>query len=246
MPASYALCIQESLKHPEGYNCGVQMVLPGTEENPESRYRRLEEVYTTLCLPDGRQYTVTRFRAYQDVRHNKMGKAFGELFHWYLEPCEFYMYFVKDLNLMIFGTGKHTTNAFLNQMGTDQNAGFKSKRIAVDFQTLLPLLGQISGAWIADIKKQHIRSIGCFGTNVDQSEEFKAAAQVGAVSTLMFEYLHPQKTLKLSITESGIIVFHSRIKNPVTKEPDITSELDVVVRLYLDYLASGQSIGGQG
>lgn len=245
MPSSYVICLLKSLQNPQGYRCSTQTVLPGTEELPESWYERREESFTKVFISGDKVYNVVRYRAYQDVQHNKTGRVFGRFFHWYLEPNEFDMYILNDLGLIVFGTGQNTVRAFIGHMEREKESGFACDRIKVDFKRLQPLIPQICGAWIADIKKQYIKSIGCFGTHVDRSEEFKQAAEAGAISTLMFDYMHPRQALKLSVTENGVIVFHRRIKNPVTKEPDVAAELEVVVRFYLDYLADDQGVGSK-
>lgn len=237
MAISYTLCNVESFLKRDKHYAKHQTVLAGTEELPDSHYEISDLSFTEISKQD-RTYTISKYSAYQDVRQNKHGRQFGQFFHWYLEPHEFPLYYIDELGLMIFATGRDTVDAFLRQMENDKESGLRCKRIEVDFRYAQPLLPIINGAWFADLqkKKQYLKSAALFGYNVDKSEEFKAAAEAGVISSLSLPYHFKGRDIQIGITRNGSVVFYGRIKNPVSKEPDIAEELALVLDVFTKYL----------
>lgn len=249
---SYTLCLVNSFKNRDTFRTKQQLTLEGMEENPESYYTLQDGDYMSLTLRnlgenkiellpfsdeiEGEQINIMEYSAFQDVKQKRHGRVFGRTFHWYLEPNEFPFYFAESRNLLLVGAGKDTVDAFLKQMRDDKESGFDAQRFEVDFTLLQPLIPVISGAWVAKMKNQYLKSAGLFGNHVDRSEEFKAAVRSGQISSLMFHYPYQGSDLQIAITKSGSIIFYTRIKNPVNKKPDIQAELTVAIEIYERFL----------
>lgn len=237
MAISYTICKVDKFENQQKYYVTNQTTLIGVEILPESYYEISDEFFSSVSV-NGESCPVKKYTAFQDVRQNKHGRVANYCFSWYLEPHEFPMYYFPHYKLMILATGKNTVEAFLNQMSNDKESGFSCTRIDVNFKKIQSLLPIINGAWFAELekKKQYLRSAGLFGHHVDKSEEFKAAAEAGVISSLSLPYSFNGNELQLSITRNGAIVFYNRIKNPVDKIFNIQSELSLAIDLYHKFI----------
>ncbi|MBP2657792.1 MAG: hypothetical protein H6Q69_824 [Firmicutes bacterium] len=237
MAVSYTICHLIKFTNQDKYFVPNQGILAGVEILPESRYEVADQSFCRIVI-NGNEHEVVKYTAFQDVKQNKHGRILETSFTWYLEPHQFCMYYISGLNLMIIGTGKQTVETFLNQMKNDKSSGFLCEHIDVDFKKIQPLLPIISGAWFAELqkKKQYLKAAGYFGNHVDQSEEFKAAAEAGVISALSLPYEFRGRTISISITKNGAIVIYSRIKNQITQNPDVPSELELILNVYCKYI----------
>ncbi len=237
MATSYSICLVNNFEKKQRHYAATQITFQDTEEPPESYYNLDNQDFMETEI-DNQLVTISSYNAYQDVKQNKHGKVFGRPFKWYLEPHEFKMYYIPGLQLMIFNCGKDTVNAFLAQMKEDRDSGFNCNKLEIDFRAVQPLLPMISGAWFAELqkKKQYLKSAGLYGPQVDKSEEFKAAAEAGVISSLIFPYKFRGQEILLGITRNGAVVFYNRLKNPITKQHDLISEINVTLELHRKFL----------
>ncbi|GED55437.1 hypothetical protein EDM54_02440 [Brevibacillus borstelensis] len=239
MTAVYTICTVNQFHYKEEYVSPTQIRIPDVEEAPESNYKLVDPEYLMLKFDQhGEPITIDGYKAHQDLVIKKYGRVFGKEFHSFLVPQDFYMYFVKELNILLVNAGKDTVKAFLERMKEDSQSGFKAETFEVDFNTVMQLIPVISGAWVAEIKKPNLRSAGFFGKSVDKNEEFKAAAQAGVVSSLMFEYSSScwPYSLKIAITRNGGIVFYTRAIDPKSRKIFIDKEIEIATELFLKYI----------
>jgi hypothetical protein len=234
---AYNICIVEKYSAKSSYNVPVQSQLPGFEENPRTWYELLDERWLNVPIPGTEDANYIRlYRAHQDVRHMKYGYVFGREFYSYLEPNDFRIYFDPGRRIALFNTGKETVYQFINTVNKDPEAQMEFKRMEVDFKRLIPMIPVISGAWFADIDKQFLKSAGFFGSHVDRSEEFKAAAKAGKINLLHFGYNFDGLDMSLAITRHGGVILHNRIGDNKAKIYHEAAEVRLVMEIYDKWL----------
>lgn len=253
---SYKFCKVKKFTSISGYYKPVQLTLEGMEEEAECKFQKTETEYSYTRdnlsvkqldiisneinqIPD--QIIVNLYKAYVDIVVNKKGKVFHEIFYKYLEPNEFIIYYVKEINIFIFGSAsKDAVNQFIDYVNTDKNSGLELEPIEVDFKALQPLIPVIIGVWFGDMNKQYLKTAGYFGNHVDRSKEFTEAIEGKAkISQLLFNYEFKNEFFTVAVTRKGAVVLYSRIKDEKTKTPDIQSEIQLALQIFINFILPG-------
>lgn len=261
MAVSYRFAVVNKFNNSE-YFKPIQLTLENMEEEAECKYHLVGENEITferkdfsitdpeIILTDRAHFdlpssiSIDKYQMYIDVVVNKKGKVFHQKFHRYLEPNEFYSYHIKELDILVFGgSQKDVVKQFIYEMNTDPNSGLELENIEVDFKNLQPLIPVISGVWFGDMNKQYLRTAGYFGKHVDKSEEFKRALDDNAkISQLIFDYLFQNERYTVGITKDCSIILYSRIKDRITKIPDIKSEILLAAQIYNNFIFKNDSL----
>lgn len=166
-----------------------------------------------------------QYKCHHDYKHKKFGKAFNKTFSYYFEPKDFYLYYNKTDSLALIQT---KTDIALDYIDKINSSGFyKLIPVKVDFTSMYPLIPEVSGAWIADLKRAYLKTAGYFGPNVNKDEEFKKAAEEGQVSSLQMRYISQvsREEHTVTISKKGSIVIHDTLDT-------IEDELEVVLDIY--------------
>lgn len=164
-----------------------------------------------------------------EMKKNKTGKVFGIIFHSYLEPSEFKLYYNVSESLCIIQTKTDVASAFVKEL--NHTKFFDLIPIKMDFSKIMTKVDDISGAWIAGLKGKHLNSAGLFGYNVHKSPEYKDATSKGNLSLIIIKYENPIDHYEYSvgISQKGSIILYSALES-------LKDELEFVYKIYNDLL----------
>ncbi|MCL7871009.1 hypothetical protein [Bacillus altitudinis] len=184
------------------------------------------DLYTDIHLEEKNFYNgFAKYKCHHDFKQNKTGKVFGKKFNYYFEPLNFDTYFSPNDNLAFISTKTEASLDFMKYLNSSKH--FKMEPIQIDFSKIYPLILEVAGAWIADIQKVHLRTAGYFGPNVHKSDEFKAAANEGNVSSVNIKFCSAidNEEYQITISKKGSITLYDSFKSPF-------EELRLVLEVY--------------
>lgn len=164
-----------------------------------------------------------------DMKKNKIGKVFGIIFHTYLEPSQFKLYYNESDSLCLIQTKTEVAISFIKEL--NRTKLFDLVPLKVNFSKIMNRVDDISGAWIAGLKGKHLNSAGLFGQNVHKSPEYKDATSKGNLSLIIIKYENPTDHLEYSvgISQKGSVILYSSLDN-------LRDELEFVYKIYNDLL----------
>jgi len=166
-----------------------------------------------------------QYNCHYDFKHNKKGIVFNKPFNYYFEPLSFYAYYNQKINLSIFQT---KTDAAIDFTRLINDTGeFDLTPIEINFQKIIPLITEVAGAWIANLKRAHLKTAGYFGSNVHKSAEYKQAAEEGNVSNIQLKYISNKDSREyfVAISSKGSIILYDSL-------PTIEDEIELVYEIY--------------
>ncbi|MGM0775480.1 MAG: hypothetical protein ACQEXE_01595 [Bacillota bacterium] len=160
-----------------------------------------------------------------DYIHNKSGRVFNKHFNYYFEPLKFYTYHHKELNLAFIQTKAEAAVDFMNKINSTKH--YNLSQVQMDFKNMIPLVTEVAGAWIADLKRAHLKTAGFFGPNVHKSEEYIEAAAEGNVSSIQMKFISERSCEEYTITISkkGSVVLYDTL-------PTVEDEIGLVFEVY--------------
>jgi hypothetical protein len=166
-----------------------------------------------------------QYLCHHDYIHNKSGIVYGKRFTKYFEPIDFYTYYKEESNLSFIQAKSDVALDFIRQLNDTKYYQFEP--IKIDFKMMLPLITEVSGAWIANLKRAHLKTAGYFGPNVHKSEEYKEAASEGNVSSIQMKFIseNNKEEYYIAITQKGSIVLYDSFQT-------IEKELEIVYEVY--------------
>lgn len=160
-----------------------------------------------------------------DFIHNKSGKVFNRIFTHYFEPLKFYTYYREDLNLILVQTKTDAAIDFINKINGTKY--YDLNPIQIDFKSVIPLITEVAGAWIADLKRAHLKTAGFFGPNVHKSEEYIEAASEGIVSSIQMKYISDRthEEYYVAISKKGSVILYDTLST-------VEDEIDLVYEVF--------------
>jgi len=230
---SYTYCKIEEFTQKEAYSMKQQLELfdKQSEGTPERRYKLLESNFLTL-----ESGSVSSYDFKHDLKINKSGHVFGQNFSYYIEPNEFFVYTMSNLNLALVNVKKDVVIDLINVSRSYDDYGIRLVNIEIPIAEIIKKIGIINGAWFSDINEPNLKSAGLFGTNVDQSTQFLDTSKIGDLSAINFIYLYKGIDLKLQLTKFGSLVFQARIMDEKTKKPNVYDEIKFLIYFYNKYI----------
>lgn len=257
MPVSYRFVKVIKFGHREGYTKPIQLTLDGFEEEAECRYKlhpkykqfSIKSSALTAIQPSlNQQFSyslsdeikVIPYECYIEIIINKRGKVFHTEFNRYLEANEFIFYFLPELDMFLFAAQREVVDEFVKVMNSDPNSELELLPLDVNYKALQPLIPIITGVWFGDMNKQYLKTAGYFGKNVDKSIEFQQALEDNAkISQLLFDYHFNGETFTIAVTKNSSIILYSRVKYRQTKIPDISSEIQLALQIFVNFIIPG-------
>lgn len=214
MPKAYLICDVEKFDS-DSYLIAIQEKLFEDEGQAEIK----------ISLSDKNYYQeFDRYNCHHDYKHRMFGKVFGKTFHYYFEPKDFYMYYQRHNKLALIQTKTEIALDYIKRL--TQSNHFDIKPVNINFVKMYPLITEITGGWIADLNQTYLKTAGYFGPNVNKSEEFKQAAQIGEVSSLQIKFLSNfGEELYIGISKKGSIILYDTFER-------IEDEINVVMDVY--------------
>jgi hypothetical protein len=160
-----------------------------------------------------------------DFIHNKSGRVFNMHFNRYFEPLNFYTYYREDINLSLIQTKTDAAVDFINKINGTKY--YELNPIQIDFKSMIPLITEVAGAWIADLKRAHLKTAGFFGPNVHKSEEYIEAALEGNVSSIQMKYISDKNNEEyyVAISKKGSVILYDTL-------PTVEDEIDLVYEVF--------------
>ncbi|HBZ09162.1 MAG TPA: hypothetical protein DEO65_04640 [Bacillus bacterium] len=174
-----------------------------------------------------------QYICHHDYIHKRRGRVFGRDFNHYFEPLNFYSYYHDIDNLLIIQTKTDASLDFVNKLNSTNR--YELDPVNMDFKKMIPLISEVAGAWIADLKRAHLKTAGFFGPNVHKSEEYKEAAAEGNVSSIQMKYIaeHDGNEYYVAISKKGSIILYDSLS---TVEDELYLVCDVFNKLIKPHL----------
>lgn len=224
-PKTYLVCdVLKFNKH--SYSSPIQQELEGLESEGQQE--------TSLNLSDEYYYEgFHRYNCYHDYKHNRFGKVWNKIFNYYFEPTNFYLYYNETFKLILVSIKTDVGLDFIDKL--NKSSYYEIKPIEIDFMAMYPFILEINGAWIANINQTYLKTAGYFGPHVNKSEEFKQAAKIGEVSSLMLKYVSPLKEeITIGISKKGSITLYDSFDR-------IEDEIYIILDIYNKLIRPTQS-----
>lgn len=222
MAKSYKLVITEKFdstsfdKQP--LSLTKQMHIAGTVPGPQ-----------TLIRPSVIAANVDDFRAYtidHEYPVRMEGRLFdegGPSFNKFIAQSKIMGYESRTKQLLLLNGKKADILDFCKR--TSDIEQIDIKLIQIDMAKLQEKLPQVNGVWFR-CRKGYIRAKAFMGSQIQDTQEFKAAKAEGDISTLSFYFEDPRDSVlhPIMITEDGAIVLQGRYK-------DIDEEIGFVLQV---------------
>lgn len=220
---SYLICLARRFKKDE-FLVPMQQTLLEDEGTAE----------TKLSLTNANFHeNFSQYICQHDFRQNKSGYVRNQHFNYYFERLKFYTYYNEDLSLVLVQTRSEAAINFINKLNLTKH--YDLTPVTMNFHKMIPLITEIGGAWIADLKRAHLKTAGFFGPNVHKSEEYKEAAAEGNVSSIRMTYISEKskEEYTVQLSSKGSIVIYENM-------PTIEDELDLVYEIYQKLISPHQ------
>lgn len=215
MAKAYLVCSTSKFHDEPKYMIPIQQELLETEGTSEIKLELNREKF---------HLGFDQYICHHDFMHKKNGKVFGKNFTFYFEPLNFYTYYNNNEKLTFIQTKTEAALDFIKKINRSKHYEFEP--VKIDFSKMYPLITEVAGAWIADLKRAHLKTAGFFGPNVHKSEEFKDAAAEGNVSSIQMKYISDltREEYSVAISKKGTIVLYDSFET-TELEIDIVNEV---------------------
>lgn len=125
-------------------------------------------------------------------------------FNEYLQPVDFFAYFHKDRNLMIFQARKKVCSGVLNHLRA-KFCGIELAEVELDFGKVLKLNSEYQGAWFRGASSR-VQAVGLSGNQIQEDNLFKDLQQVADLSSVTIPWLHNEVRHSVMLTSRGGVV----------------------------------------
>ncbi|MFY3790809.1 hypothetical protein ACOQFO_03725 [Ureibacillus sp. MALMAid1270] len=160
-----------------------------------------------------------------DFERKQKGKVFGKVFSKFFEPLEFPIFYNENLNLCIIQTKSEAALEFIRQLNSSNQ--FDLINCSIDFDKIIKRVPEISGAWIAGLKGQHLKTAGYFGPNVHLSPEYNDAIKRGEISAMSIKWIDKDHIeYCVTISKKGSITIYNNFDNH-------QQEFEFIIDIYL-------------
>lgn len=165
-----------------------------------------------------------QYICHHDFRHNRSGRVFKKDFTYYFEPLDFYTYHNPNNDLTLVQTKTEIAIDFIQKLRSTNK--YDMEPVDIDFNSMIPHIPEVGGAWIANLKRAHLKTAGYFGPHVNKSDEYKEAAREGNVSSIQMNYIGraTNKEYTVTISKKGSIVLYDSF-NTIEEEIDLIHEI---------------------
>lgn len=165
-----------------------------------------------------------QYKCHHDLKVKRYGKVYGRTFNHFFEPKDFKMYHNENDSYCMIQANLDTASDFVNHLNDSKK--YRLSKVKINFEDMYPLINEVAGAWIADLKRTHLKKAGFFGPNVHKSEDFKAAAEEGNVSAIQMRYIgKDQIEHYVAISKKGAISLYDQF-------PTVEDEISLAVDIY--------------
>ncbi|MFC6038393.1 hypothetical protein ACFPYN_02885 [Paenisporosarcina macmurdoensis] len=184
MGNSFLICYLEEIISEEDFFQSQQKTLLDDEGPSELTYQQVvEQFYLGL----------NKYSAHNDLRVNSKGRTKNHVFNFYYQPYKFNFYLNQDTNLLLIRVKTDVATDFVGKLNSQK--ALIAFPIKINFQKFISQIENISGAWFADLKKNHLSSAGYFGKNVKEARNIKKLLFMVIFQLLLFDTnLHILKT----------------------------------------------------
>jgi hypothetical protein len=204
----------------------VQMTFSGEDEHVDTVFTMENENF---------EGPLSLLRVKSGIKHSTLGfiktvvnqerKRFE--FTEYLEPVDFYSYYDRNRNLVLFQAPRKVCRGVLANLRAT-SAEIKLTEMVVDFNKVMELHSQYLGAWFRGVSAR-VRAAGLSGDQIQDDALFKKLWKVGELSNVTIPWLHEGAEHKVMVTSSGAVVLIQEYRNNLGLELSLV--MDVHERL---------------
>lgn len=166
-----------------------------------------------------------QYDCHHDFKVKVFGKTYYKTFNYYFLPKDFYLYYSSNANLSIISLNTAIAKDFIKHL--NESKEFDLNPVEVDFDYIAPLVSEMSGVWVSDLKRMHVKTAAYFGSYVNKSEEFIEAAKEGVVSSVQMKFIHPNTNEEhtIGISKQGTVTLYDSFER-------IEDELELVFIIF--------------
>lgn len=146
------------------------------------------------------------YKVHHDYKVKKTGKVFDRIFHYYLDPKDFYLYYYEVEDLVIVRAQKDVAKAFLEYL-SDTFPRFKYEVIKPNLKSIMSKVDGLKGAWIAVIK-DGVNTEAYFGNEVENDEDVRNGVENEKATYITFIYTFADKEIYCGISKKGNITLY--------------------------------------
>ncbi|SFQ11035.1 hypothetical protein SAMN04488506_0593 [Desemzia incerta] len=170
-----------------------------TEGDPETRMQ-----HSTNIQVDNKDVAV--YTIHHDYKVKKTGKVFDRIFHYYLDPKDFYLYYVEAESLLLVRAQKDVAKDFLSYL-SQEFPNFKYEILEPNLKTIMSKVDGLKGAWIS-VVKDGVNTEAYFGSEVENDDDVREGIDNEKATYITFIYLFADKEIYCGISKKGNITLY--------------------------------------
>ncbi len=125
-----------------------------------------------------------KYHGFHEVKKQRRGRYYNEVFSAYIEIREFDVYLPQDLHALYMCTGRKTAHAFVRRLAqrypfSYNTIHFNLERIQEEFR--------VRGGWFTNLKIPSITSAALYGVDVEGSRDWSRYSQHGRIASVVIE-----------------------------------------------------------
>jgi len=199
VPLSFGIIHVEGLR-PEGIATAQQTALPGGDDQVTTRV----DVDPNWAHTAYRKYNVTH-----ESTLRLEGRYRNEPINEVIEVHHFDLYASKVSDMVIARAPKKLLREALNRLHKQDHHPFNYHVDELDMTKLGGALGApIAGGWFGQLKIARVRTVGIFGADVADSEEWDHYRQSGTLQAIIVELEFDDNPLQLMLVRDSTIVLY--------------------------------------
>lgn len=205
MPNTYLIATASNFNTEYSINKSIQSELIDSdglalsEGEPETTM----DFYTDIQI---NAKNVSVYKIHHDYKVKKTGKVFDKIFHYFLDPKDFYLYYYEQDNLVLVRAQKDVAKDFLEYM-SQYFPQFKYEIIKPNLKKIMSKVDSLKGAWIA-VRKEGVNTEAYFGNGVESDDDVRKGVNTGKATYITFIYAFDGKEIYCGISKNGNITLY--------------------------------------
>lgn len=150
-----------------------------------------------------------KFNVTHESRLHLEGRYHNEPINEVIQTHRFTLYKHVDSSLVVARGNKKLVREALHRLQRQTTSGFAYRTESLDLVALAPhVAAPIAGGWFGQLKIHKVNTVGIFGADVADSEEWERYEQSGTLQALIIEVEYNDEPMQLMVTREAIVVLY--------------------------------------